>query len=195
MVTTERVIEYPFVFQNLEGTNGLLLDIGGGSSGLAIALASRGFQVVEFDVYPYPYRHPNLLAARGDAMHLPFATGSFGVALAISVIEHIGLGHYGDPLAKHGDLMAVTEITRVLKPGGRTLITVPFGLARIDDFQRVYDPSSLGGLLAPLTIVRVEYAWSKLGLWTPCTETEAVTVDWSGPDRAVAMVVAISPPR
>ncbi|MBI4587563.1 MAG: class I SAM-dependent methyltransferase, partial [Candidatus Rokubacteria bacterium] len=172
LVTTERVVEYPFVFQNLERTMSPILDIGCCYSRLPIALASSGFRVVGVDVNPYPDRHPNLRAVQGDAALLPFAAGSFGAVLAVSVIEHIGLGHYGDPTGGAGDRAAVGEIARVLRPGGRALITVPFGLALTDDFKRVYDPPRLCDLLAPLHTDRIEYAMSRDGLWMPTTEAE-----------------------
>ncbi len=190
VVMTERVIEYPFVLQNLDGPTGPILDIGCCGSGLPIALASRGFRVVGMDVNPYPYRHPNLRVVRGDALRVPFASGTFAVVLAISTIEHVGIGHYGDPLAEAGDCVAVREVARVLAPGGRALITVPFGQALTDDWKRVYDPSRLRDLLAPLHTDRIEYVMSRDGLWTPTTEAEAVCVDWNGPDRAIALVIA-----
>lgn len=190
LVTTERVVEYPFVFQNLEGVRGPVLDVGCCSSRLPIALASRGFRTVGLDFNPYPYRHPNLWAVRGDAMRIPFATGTFGAVLAISMVEHIGLGHYADPLADTGDRSAVREIARVLRPGGRALITVPSGKALTDHWKRVYDSARLRELLVPLRTERVEYAVSTAGLWRPAPEAEAASTDWNGPDRAVAMVVA-----
>lgn len=102
MVTTERVVEYPFVFQNLSGVRAPVLDVGCCHSRMPIALASRGYRVVGLDFAPYPYAHPGLLAVQGDVMRLPFASRSFGAVLAISVTEHIGIGHYRDPSAVHG---------------------------------------------------------------------------------------------
>lgn len=193
LVTTERVIEYPFVFQYLDGVGGPVLDIGCCESRLPVALASRGYRVVGMDVNPYPHRHPNLRVVRGDAMRAPFAARSFAAVLAVSVVEHIGIGHYGDPTEGAGDRAAVGEIARVLQRKGRALITVPFGRTRTDGFQRVYDPPRLAALLAPLAVERVEYAWSPEGLWVPCTEAEAASVDWAGPSRAVALVIATRP--
>jgi hypothetical protein len=37
---------------------------------------------------------------------------------------------------------------------------------------------------------QVEYAVSRTGLWMPAEEGEAAAIDWNGPSRAVALVVA-----
>lgn len=193
MVTTERVVEYPFLYQHLAGVDGPVLDIGCVHSGLPIALASRGYRVVGLDFLPYPYRHPNLQVVRGDAMRCPFAPWTFGAVVAISVIEHVGIGCYGDPAAGDGDRGAAHEIARLLRPGGRAIITVPFGRARTDEHLRVYDGPRLRHLLEPLLPAYIEYARSQEGLWSPCAEAEAAAVDWQGTDRAVALVVASAP--
>jgi SAM-dependent methyltransferase len=193
LVTTERVIEYPFVFQHLNGMTGPILDIGCCHSRLPIAMASRGLRTVGLDFHPYPFRHPNFLAVCGDAMRLPFTESSFRVVVAISVIEHIGIGHYGDPSAGSGDCATVCEIARVLRPGGRALITVPFGLAMTNSWMRTYDSPGLAKLLASLHAARVEFAVSRNGVWTPSSEAEAAAVSWNGPDRAIALVVATKP--
>jgi predicted SAM-dependent methyltransferase len=52
----------------------------------------------------------------GSASRLPFATGSFDVALCTEVLEHLP-----EPEA------ALREMARVLAPGGRLLLTAPLG--------------------------------------------------------------------
>ena len=52
--------------------------------------------------------------ARADVRRLPFADASFDVVTAMDIIEHID-----------DDKAASSEIFRVLKPGGRLLVTVP----------------------------------------------------------------------
>lgn len=190
MVTTERVVEYPFVYQHLRAVAGPVLDIGSVHSRLPIALASRGHRVVGLDFLPYSYRHPNLWVVRADAIRCPFAAGTFDAVLAVSAVEHIGLGHYGDPAGGGGDRETVREIARILRQGGRALLTVPYGRAFTDDSMRVYNATRLCELLAPLSVLALEFAWSRQGLWMPCSETEAASVDWSGPTRAVALIVA-----
>ena len=58
---------------------------------------------------------------RGDLLHLPFPDGSVDRVMASEVLEHIP-----------DDVTAMAEIFRVLKPGGRMVITVPrYGPERI----------------------------------------------------------------
>lgn len=59
---------------------------------------------------------PHLTAAcvRADALRLPFDDGSFDAVIASEVLEHI-----------RRDERALSEIARVLKPGGRVAVTVP----------------------------------------------------------------------
>jgi SAM-dependent methyltransferase len=190
LITTERVVEYPFVFQNLSGVRGPVLDVGCCHSRMPVALASRGFRVIGIDVAPYSYAHPGLLAVRGDVMRMPFAGRTFGAVLAISVIEHIGLGHYQDPSVADGDRAAMAELARVLRSDGGLLLSVPFGIPLTNAWMRVYDPPRLRALLAPFRVRTLEYAKSSGGLWAPCGEREAASVDWEGLNRAVALVVA-----
>jgi SAM-dependent methyltransferase len=51
---------------------------------------------------------------RGDAARLPFPDGSFDVVITSEVLEHI-----------HDDIGAITEMIRVLAPGGTFAATVP----------------------------------------------------------------------
>lgn len=50
----------------------------------------------------------------GDALHLPFADGSFDVIVASEVLEHLWATEW-----------AMSELVRVLRPGGRIAVTVP----------------------------------------------------------------------
>lgn len=56
------------------------------------------------------------------------------------VVEHIGLGRYGDPLDPMGDLKAMKELQRVLRQNGDLLFVVPIGEARIQfNAHRIYN--------------------------------------------------------
>jgi len=53
-------------------------------------------------------------AVQGDALHLPFADGTFDRVIASEVLEHIP-----------DDRSAMAELARVLRPGGTMAVTVP----------------------------------------------------------------------
>ena len=55
------------------------------------------------------------------------------------VVEHVGLGRYGDPLDPDGDVVAMMELSRVLAPGGHLMFVVPVGRPRVQfNAHRIY---------------------------------------------------------
>ena len=84
-------------------------------------------------------KHKDRLSV-ADAGHLPFAAGYFDFILCSGVIEHIGVQEYKmgayivKPLKNRDELrMAfLTELLRVLAPGGRLWLDCPNGAFRID---------------------------------------------------------------
>ena len=153
----ERIVEIPFVLQNLymAGRENLkILDIGCMESILPIMLASSGHKVCGVDIRKYPYTHPNLVFLKTDICKLPFKTEMFDVAIAISVIEHLGLGGYGDVVCNDGDLVAIKKIYNCLKDKGLLFLTVPFGVRSLCKDQRVYDLDSIKKLLEGRFVIK-----------------------------------------
>lgn len=58
-----------------------------------------------------------------DAKNLLVADGQFDVVTSLCALEHFGLGRYGDEIDLDADRQAVSEMVRVLKPGGRLILT------------------------------------------------------------------------
>ncbi len=79
----------------------------------------------------------------------------FDTALSISSFEHDGLGRYGDPLNPSGDVATMDFVrTKVLKPGGHLLFSVPCGQDSVlFNEMRVYGPKRLNEILAPWKVV------------------------------------------
>lgn len=74
-----------------------------------------------------------------DLVNLEIEDNSLESVSCMHVIEHIGLGRYGDPLDPQGDQKACHELQRVTRSGSRLIIVVPVGRSRIQfNANRVY---------------------------------------------------------
>jgi SAM-dependent methyltransferase len=94
-----------------------ILDVGCGTGTMLTYLARFGnAEGVDIDAEAIEYCHARGLkkVIQSTADTLPFADGSFDLVTALDVIEHID-----------DDLGVLREIKRVLRPGGRLLLTVP----------------------------------------------------------------------
>ena len=170
---SERIVEYSWVLQNLGLLNGKILDIGCCESNLLIKLASLGYVVYGVDTREYPLHHPNFTFVKQDVCNMDFPNNFFDRIIAVSTIEHIGLGAYGYLKHNDGDKKAVKELSRVLKRGGKMLITVPFSFVEPETtiFQRVYDNASLNALFLPyLKIETKKYFLEENGNWMSVSE-------------------------
>lgn len=102
-------------------------------------LVSAFIPVKFYDYRPAHITLSNLTSEHADLMHLPFADASVPSLSCMHVIEHIGLGRYGDTIDPEGDLKAMSELKRVLAQGGTLLFAVPIGSPRIHfNAHRVY---------------------------------------------------------
>jgi hypothetical protein len=80
-----------------------------------------------YDYRPAQVQLSDLTTEPVDLMALPFDDGSVHSLSCMHVVEHIGLGRYGDPLDPEGDLKAMAELKRVLAIDGMLLFVVPIG--------------------------------------------------------------------
>jgi len=69
----------------------------------------------------------NLIFKKGSILNLPYYDDSIASLSCLHVIEHIGLGRYGDPIDPGGHVKAANELARVLQPGGKLLLGTPIG--------------------------------------------------------------------
>jgi len=125
------------------------------SSILNFSAIISAFVPVDFlDIRPADIRLDNLKSQTADLLKLPFSDNSVESVSCLHVIEHVGLGRYGDQIDPDGDLRAIRELTRVLAPGGTLLIAVPVGRSRVAfNAHRVYDHAAFRDYFEQLELV------------------------------------------
>lgn len=167
----ERIIERPFVFQNLpKNKKAKILDIGCSDSIMPVEIAALGYETYGNDPRKYPFRYPKFKFIQGDALKLEFEN-YFDAITCISVIEHVGLSmdYSGKSPRKDGELMQ--KIKKMLKKKGILILTTPVGTKRILDNQhtRVYDSKELKFLFSGFKIIEERYFHQKNGVWNECS--------------------------
>ncbi len=166
-----RNIEYSFVICKLASApKGKVLDVGCCSANniVPVALTGLGFEVWGLDIRQFRLDHPDYHSVIGDIRHTDFPNGFFDCVTAISTIEHIGLTRYGEASEDlDGDKNALREIARILKPTGRFLLTVPFGIqVVVKPLHRIYDNQGLTELWQGYRVLEgLYYARDGAGYW------------------------------
>lgn len=128
------------------------------SSVLLVGTVSAHVDTVFVDYRPVKVSLKGLIPLAGNIVHLPFAADSLPSVSCLHVIEHIGLGRYGDPIDPDGSAKAARELMRILKPGGLLHVTTPVGLNRIYfNAHRVFAPSAVEKMFHPLELVEFSY--------------------------------------
>ena len=122
--------------------NSLHVDVG--SSVMMLSVMSAWVPTAFVDVRPLRAGISGLYPIAGTLAGLPFADGSVVCHSCLHVIEHVGLGRYGDPLSPDGARLAAAELARVLQTGGRLYLSTPVGRERVCfNAHRVFSPHTI----------------------------------------------------
>jgi SAM-dependent methyltransferase len=118
------------------------VDVG---SHLMFIVACSAFVPIEhYDIRAVDLGLDNLHTGAANLTALPWDDDSIPSLSCMHVLEHVGLGRYGDPVDPHGDRKAMRELARVVAPGGQLLFVVPVGRPRIQfNAHRIYDVDSV----------------------------------------------------
>lgn len=125
------------------------------SSTLHFSSIISAFINVEFyDYRPAKLNLDGFISKRGDLMSLPFDDCSVESLSCMHVVEHIGLGRYGDPLDPLGDIKAIAELKRVLANNGNLIFVTPIGNPRIMfNAHRIYSYKQIIEYFSELELV------------------------------------------
>jgi hypothetical protein len=112
------------------------------------------FVPVEFlDIRPLDVALTGLASRKDDLSGLALPSDSVASLSCLHVLEHIGLGRYGDPLAPDGHAKAAGELSRVLAHGGDLYLSVPVGRERVCfNAHRVFSVATVRRLFSTLDL-------------------------------------------
>jgi SAM-dependent methyltransferase len=185
-VLSEREVEYRFLARNLLpiASNMNILDVGSEGSALTRALGRFGnnkkWEVFGIDISEAPHiskkekGKSRLLLLRMDARFAGFRNQVFDKIICISTVEHIGVQSSYDIVGEYdagGDVRAFSEIYRILKKGGRVILTVPFTDGSIHGNHkehRIYNYTTLSILISRFTVKKKEFYIYVEGKWKNC---------------------------
>ncbi len=154
----ERIVECPWVLAKIGMKPGRLLDAG---EVLNIPYFLEAPQIRSREIFIWSYEltqflfYPHVNYIRGDFREPVLRRGIFKTICCISTLEHVGMWWIPkppfevtlkqpqvekDPEAFKGVLKTFHDL---LKPGGRLLITVPYGFGEDQDWLRVFDQAGI----------------------------------------------------
>lgn len=118
-----------------------------------ISVLSGFVPTVFIDYRPLQGGLINLASVAGSVTKLPLRTHSQLSISCLHVLEHIGLGRYGDPMNPDGTRQAAIEIQRILAPGGSLYLSLPIGRERVCfNAHRVHHADTVRNLFSELVL-------------------------------------------
>ena len=198
-----RTIEYPFVLKHLRGGKGKVLDVGSSPAvqPYHVALTFFGYEVYCVDLLPQIHDFKMV----SEKLHykvcnikrgLPYPDKFFDFVTCISTLEHIGMkgGRYGESYDQEGDIKAIREMARVLKVGGRLILTVPYGKrAEFAPYYRIYG-TEIFNMLGGLKPIETMYYVPKNGVFVESKkeEAEALVATKPGPENSSLLLAVLN---
>jgi SAM-dependent methyltransferase len=128
---------------------------------------------------------PHFIKKTADIRESGYETGFFDFILCISTLEHVGKDNakYYLPVAElprdrqnatQPDAEALVEMFRILKPGGKLIVTVPFGKFVDYGWFTHYDSQAISTLFQSIPSARMNAEYFKYteNGWMPCAAAE-----------------------
>lgn len=126
-----------------------------GSRAIFVGMLTAITDVTFIDIRPLVTDLENYTSLPGSVLELPFPDNSIASISCLHVVEHIGLGRYGDPLDPYGTQKATQELARVLAPEGKLYFSVPLGQPRVCfNGHRIHSPQQILDYFADLKLVQ-----------------------------------------
>lgn len=129
-----------------------------GSSIMTVAAISAFVKTTFVDFRPLQVKLENLTCQGGDILDLPFRDAALKSLSCLHVIEHIGLGRYGDAIDPSGSYSAANELQRTVAKGGCLYLSAPIGRERTCfNAHRVFAPDTIITMFNQMSLVDFSY--------------------------------------
>lgn len=176
----DRDLEYPWVIRSLSLKQGKLLDIGSTAGELLFNKLPKEIEISTLNLNRTKVSS-NVKFIQGDIRKTDLNENVFDAITCISTLEHIGVeGRYGVKRDEYGDLKAMKEMLRILKPGGRLYLTVPYGAKDVLPINKLYNKERVSELFKGYKVISSEYQkYDKENkYWFSVPESEAAKTNW-----------------
>ena len=142
---------------------------------------SAHLPVIQMEFNPPPVKLSSLKRLSGSLVSLPFQDGSVPSLTCLHVIEHVGLGRYGDPIDSDGCWKALRELERIMAPGGNLFLSVPVGKPAVYfNGGYVFKVSHIGEAMKSLDLVEFS-----------CVEDNGHFVEYNSLENMASMEYAL----
>ncbi|MBC8418623.1 MAG: DUF268 domain-containing protein [Desulfobacterales bacterium] len=123
-----------------------------------VAQLSAHFPLTQLEFRPPKLELPSFNRLSGSILKLPFQDASVHSVTCLHVVEHIGLGRYGDPIDGEGCWEALAELQRIVCPGGSLFLSVPVGKPAVYfNSGYVFDASQIREVMNALDLLEFSY--------------------------------------
>ncbi|MGG6239890.1 class I SAM-dependent methyltransferase [Nodosilinea sp. AN01ver1] len=198
----ERCVEYPWLFSKLPDAAQYILDAG--------SVLNYEY-LLDQPYFVNKHLHITTLAPEykcfwqkgisyffEDLRQLPIRDEFYDSIVCLSTLEHVGLDNtqyaqdkrYSENRSNDYRL-AVTELRRILKPGGSLFLSVPFGkYQNFGDFQQ-FDAALLADAIAafgPAQMVEKAYFKYSTDGWQVATEADCADCEYVQPDEWLTQI-------
>lgn len=134
-----------------------------GSEAKMIGIISQFTKTTMIDIRPIDVELEGLHFRKADILRTGFPDNSISSLSSICVLEHIGLGRYGDEMDPFGTEESITEIKRILAQNGNLYISLPIDNQNRTYFNahRAFTRDYILEVFSPLKLLEEKYIYGK----------------------------------